>query len=67
VPNNFAPVGSFAGKRPLMGAKWTRRQRPQLIDHLDQAILSTAFQGELVPQDPSDEPASMLLDPIRSA
>jgi type I restriction enzyme S subunit len=34
----------------------------RLIDHLDQAILSKAFQGELVPPDPSDETASVLLD-----
>jgi len=34
----------------------------KLIDHLDQAILARAFRGELVPQDPNDEPASVLLD-----
>jgi type I restriction enzyme S subunit len=38
----------------------------ELIDHLDQAILAKAFQGELVPQDPSDEPASVLLERIRA-
>jgi type I restriction enzyme S subunit len=38
----------------------------KLVDHLDQAILAKAFQGELVPQDPSDEPASVLLDRIRA-
>lgn len=32
---------------------------------LDQSILSKAFRGELVPQDPNDEPASVLLDAIR--
>jgi type I restriction enzyme, S subunit len=37
-----------------------------LIDHLDQVILAKAFQGELVPQDPNDEPASMLLERIRA-
>jgi restriction endonuclease S subunit len=36
----------------------------KLIDHLDQAILAKAFRGELVPQDPSDEPASVLLERI---
>jgi type I restriction enzyme S subunit len=30
-------------------------------------ILERAFSGELVPQDPSDEPASVLLDSIRAA
>jgi type I restriction enzyme S subunit len=38
----------------------------KLIDHLDQGILTKAFRGELVPQDPADEPASVLLDRIRS-
>jgi hypothetical protein len=38
----------------------------ELIDHLDQAILSKAFRDELVPQDPADEPASILLDRIRA-
>jgi hypothetical protein len=31
------------------------------INHLDQAVLAKAFQGELVPQDSNDEPASILL------
>lgn len=39
----------------------------KLIDHLDQAVLSKAFRGELVPQDPNDELASILLERIRSA
>ncbi|WP_168204655.1 restriction endonuclease subunit S [Tardiphaga sp. vice304] len=34
----------------------------KLIVHLDQAILAKAFRGELVPQDPNDEPASVLLE-----
>lgn len=38
-----------------------------LIDHLEQAILTKAFRGELVPQDPSDEPAAVLLERIRAA
>jgi type I restriction enzyme S subunit len=38
----------------------------KLIDHLDQAVLAKAFRGELVPQDPSDEPASVLLERIRA-
>lgn len=35
------------------------------FDQLDQAILAKAFRGELVPQDSTDEPASVLLDRIR--
>jgi len=38
----------------------------RLLDRLDQAVLSKAFRGELVPQDPADEPASILLDRIRA-
>jgi type I restriction enzyme S subunit len=38
----------------------------KLIDHLDQAILSKAYRGELLPQDPNDEPASVLLERIRA-
>ena len=34
---------------------------------LERAILAKAFRGELVPQDPNDEPASMLLERIRAA
>lgn len=37
----------------------------QQLDQLDQSILAKAFRGELVPQDPSDEPASVLLAQIR--
>jgi type I restriction enzyme S subunit len=36
----------------------------KLITHLDQAIFAKAFYGELVPQDPTDEPASALLERI---
>ncbi|QBA13782.1 restriction endonuclease subunit S [Xanthomonas oryzae pv. oryzae] len=38
----------------------------QRIDALTQSLLAKAFRGELVPQDPSDEPASVLLDRIRA-
>ena len=38
----------------------------KLIDHLDQSVLARAFEGQLVPQDPADEPASILLERIRA-
>lgn len=36
------------------------------IDRLTQSILAKAFRGELVPQNPNDEPASMLLERIKA-
>lgn len=36
------------------------------IDHLTQSILIKAFRGELVPQDPNDEPVGVLLDRIKA-
>jgi type I restriction enzyme S subunit len=33
---------------------------------LEEATLSRAFRGELVPQDPNDEPASVILERIRA-
>jgi type I restriction enzyme S subunit len=39
----------------------------QRVDNLTQAILAKAFKGELVPQDPSDEPAEQLLTRIKAA
>ncbi|MDE3796452.1 restriction endonuclease subunit S [Sinorhizobium meliloti] len=36
----------------------------RLIDHLDQAVLAKAVRGELVPQDPNDEPAITILERI---
>mgnify|MGYP001620080045 CR=1 FL=1 len=35
------------------------------VDKLTQSILAKAFRGELVPQDPNDEPASVLIEKIK--
>lgn len=37
-----------------------------LLDRLESSLLAKAFRGELVPQDPNDEPASVLLNRIRA-
>jgi len=39
----------------------------KIVDRLTPALLAKAFRGELVPQDPGDEPASALLARIRAA
>jgi type I restriction enzyme S subunit len=43
-----------------------RDKATTLLDHLDRGLLGKAFRGELVPQDPTDEPAEQLLERIRS-
>ena len=39
----------------------------KVVDRLSPALLAKAFRGELVPQDPGDEPASVLLERILAA
>ncbi|MEY4807434.1 MAG: hypothetical protein RLZZ206_1823 [Cyanobacteriota bacterium] len=39
----------------------------KVVDRLTPALLAKAFRGELVPQDPNDEPASLLRERIRAA
>lgn len=38
----------------------------RLVDRLTPALLAKAFRGELVPQDPNDEPASEILAKLKS-
>jgi type I restriction enzyme S subunit len=41
------------------------RKAKDHVDRLTQSLLAKAFRGELVPQDPNDEPASTLLERVR--
>jgi len=41
-------------------------QQMDRASHLRQSVLRSAFTGQLVPQDPTDEPASILLERIRT-
>lgn len=43
-----------------------RAAAARLLAKLDSSILAKAFRGELVPQDPNDEPASVLLERIKA-
>jgi type I restriction enzyme S subunit len=44
----------------------TRYKKAQAhVDKLTQSVLAKAFRGELVPQDPNDEPASELLERMK--
>lgn len=38
----------------------------EAIQEMDRGLLTRAFRGELVPQDPNDEPASVLLERLRA-
>lgn len=57
-------IGSAFGWLDRMAAENAAATR--LLPKLDAAILAKAFSGKLVPQDPTDEPASELLERIRA-
>lgn len=60
----FSKITSAFARADRLEAEATRARA--LLDRLEAAILAKAFRGELVPQDPNDEPASVLLDRIRA-
>ncbi len=58
-------VGSRLGKLDILTASMEDCLQTSKI--LRQSVLAEAFAGRLVPQDPNDEPASVLLDRIRAS
>lgn len=58
-------VKSLFSLADQLEARLTTARR--IVERLTSALLAKAFRGELVPQDPSDEPASVLLARIRAA
>jgi heme-degrading monooxygenase HmoA len=57
------PFGKwYARSLGSTASPWKTTSARKLVDHLDQAILTKAFRGELVPQDPNDEPVNLLLE-----
>ncbi|SKA22395.1 restriction endonuclease subunit S [Consotaella salsifontis] len=62
--SQIAQLESAFARADRMEAEAARARK--LLDRLESAILARAFRGELVPQDPDDEPASVLLERIRA-
>ena len=59
-----AQNGLFSGSG--RSTRFARRSSARSVAALRRSVLERAFRGELVPQDPSDEPASVLLERIRA-
>lgn len=78
VANIPVPVPTLAEQKRIVAEIESRFERADALEtavdralndaeKLKQAVLKKAFSGELVPQNPDDEPASVLLDRIRAA
>lgn len=69
-PPGAAEAGHRSGReavaRAARGSALPAAARLPKAKKLDAAIFDRAFRGELVPQDPNDEPASVLLERIRA-
>lgn len=74
----LVPVPTLAEQERIVAEIESRFERADALEtavdralndaeKLKQAVLKKAFAGELVPQNPDDEPASVLLDRIRAA
>lgn len=58
------PAQTQSAWQPMVDNLAALTANTQSVDQLKQAILQLAVSGRLVPQDPNDEPASVLLDRI---
>jgi len=67
VTEQLAAVGELDRRISLLEASGGSVARAQVrADQLRRSVLHAAFTGRLVPQDPSDEPAHVLLERIRA-
>lgn len=57
-------VDALFKKADEIGARYQKAKA--FVDKLTQSILAKAFRGELVPQDPNDETAAVLLERIKA-
>lgn len=67
-PDVAAAIDALLGKVELasQAAEREASRALALLDRLEQSILTRAFRGELVPQDPNDEAGSVLLERIKA-
>jgi hypothetical protein len=73
TPFGFVPHPNLHGLASILDAELLRIERMdsdivsqiEKSETLRQSILKKAFSGQLVPQDPNDEPASVFLKRIR--
>ena len=61
------PFTHFGGAKTIRLTDWMMKIARTAVDRLTPALLAKAFRGELVPQDPNDEPASALLERLQAS
>lgn len=65
APPGITPGGAPFPPPPLATREKRYEKAKAHVDKLTQSKLAKAFRGELVPQDPAEEPASELLKRIQ--